>query len=599
MSRSKDATIGPVFTNDPFQADPTILAEYQRVTLSRFPQAVIRRWLIPLVEIVEGAPPPGADPFAFQEKKALPNGKPVLGPNDSAQYPFSMARRLGLVKGDNPDSLRDLIGLYGLKPEILSNRPGSQAPRPVIVEIEGELTSARIARVKRIFNRARTEGYNLVIIKMEGTHGGSIDSVYGLAQEILAANKNADPINTICWYDSKCSDTATLIALASEQTWMSPDARLGKFGDYIAAQVSATRKVADYTKSILLEKGWKESDATLLSRAMVESPLRLRWGKPNGQNEAWGLWDSNQLNQGGPQMDMGPMIKPSHPDDENKVLQLGPALGRDPLKLVDSAASFSDLQNRLGMGKDVPRLGTDWLGQVADFLALPSTQVFLAIIGMVGLILETMKPGLGLPGVIASLCFVLIFWSNSYVQGQIDWLAILIFLLGVILVLVEVFVIPGFGVVGLSGIIMIMGGMGLVAYGHWPNSPGEWVGLAQSIAPFGLSMVGSLLLAGVVLRFIPRIPFFNHLILQRTLDTQSVAPDPTVDKLHLLGKTGQAMTALRPSGTAIILGQYLDVISEGDFIDPDSPIEVIEISKGRIIVRQLISSQDPSWTPNS
>jgi len=600
MSRAKEASIGPVFNNEAFLADPTILAEYQRVTQGRFAQAVVRRWLLPGIEVVEGAPIAGPDPFPFLEKKALPLGRPVLSPADPYQYQYAMARKLGLVKGDTPDSLKELLGLYDLKQEILANRPGSQAPKPVIVDIEGELSPARISRIRRVFDRARAEGYNLVILKLEGAHGGSIEPIYTLAQEIVQASRNPDPVNTICWYDAKCSDTATFIALAADQTWLAPDAKLGKFGDYLSVQFSDTKKVAEYTKSLLTEKGWKENDAALFSKALVEIPLRLRWAKQNGQDGTWGLWDSNLLNQpNGVQMDLGPMIKPSHPDDEGKVLQLPASLARDPLKIADTAVSFADLQNRLGMSKDVHRLGTEWLDQVADFLTLPSTQVFLAIIGMACLMIETMKPGLGLPGVIASLCFVMIFWSNSYVQGQIDWLAILIFLLGIILVLVEVFVIPGFGVVGLSGILMILGGMGLVAYGHWPTSPGEWMGLAQAMAPFGLSMVGSLILAGIVLRFIPRIPFFNHLILQRTSDPASVAPDPISGQMHLLGKTGKAVTALRPSGTALIQGQYLDVISEGDFIEVDSPIEVIDLTHGRILVRNLTQSQDPSWTPST
>jgi len=597
MGRSKDASLGPVFSKEGFQPDPTVLAEYTRVTLGRFSQAVVRRWLLPGIEVVEGAPMGGGDPFPFHERKNLPQGREILGPNDPFQYPYATARKLGLVKGDNPDTLKDLISLYGLKPEVLASRPGSQAPKPVIVEIEGELSAARVSRVRRVFERARAEGYNQIILKLEGVHGGYIDPIYTLAQEMIQASKAAESIQTICWYDGKCSDTATLLALAADQTWMAPDARLGKFGDYLLAQSGSTNKVAEFTKSILLEKGWKENDAVLFGKAMVEPQLRLRWAKT--KEGTWSLWDSNVLAQAGGQPDMGPMIKPNQADDEGKTLQLPGTLARDPLNLADTAESFSDLQNRLGMSRDVPKMGTQWLDQVADFLTLPSTQVFLAIIGMACLMIETMKPGLGLPGVIAALCFVLIFWSNSYVQGQIDWLAILIFLLGIVLVLMEVFVIPGFGVVGLSGILMILAGMGLVAYGHWPNSPGEWMGLIQAMAPFGLSLMGSIVLAGFVLRFIPHIPFFNNLIIERSMDAKATAPDPTTDKHHLLGKTGLTTTPLRPSGTALIQGQYLDVISEGDFIEANCPVEVMDLSQGRIIVRSLTHPQEPSWTPNT
>ena len=95
---------------------------------------------------------------------------------------------------------------------------------------------------------------------------------------------------------------------------------------------------------------------------------------------------------------------------------------------------------------------------------------FQLVIGVTCLILELKMPGASLPGVIAAVCFVLFFWSQSQLHGQITWLAVLLFILGLVLIGVEVFVLPGTGVCGISGVLLMVGSLGLVAFGHWPQT---------------------------------------------------------------------------------------------------------------------------------
>ena len=102
----------------------------------------------------------------------------------------------------------------------------------------------------------------------------------------------------------------------------------------------------------------------------------------------------------------------------------------------------------------------------------------LVMLGITCLILELKMPGVGLPGVVAAICFVLFFWSHSQLHGQITWLAILLFVLGLLLIGLEVFVLPGFGVAGISGMLLV-----LAASAWWPTATGraatEWVGFGQ------------------------------------------------------------------------------------------------------------------------
>ncbi len=591
MSNQPGSSIGPILTENA-SADPTILSEYRRATLGRFSQAVIRRWLVPGLELVEKPVVQGPDPFPFGDKKDYPAGKPILGLAQNLALPFADAKRLGLVTGDPAISAADAIRILDLPSNTLKESTGKNQIKPVVIYLEGELTGAKIARLKRALSRCRGAGKDFLILKLDGVHGGSPGQVYSLAQELIESSRGVEAIRTFVWIDKDCADMATLLALACGQIWMQEGAGLGRFREYLSQNPKFSGEIRSLTKSLLIEKKWSENDSELLSRAMIEPGLRLRWARESGGKKPWMLWDSALLAVAGG-MDLGPMIKPSSPEGENRPLDLPTHLALDPLGLVENAKDFGEMVQRLGLPRAPERLGTEWLDAVADFLTQTSTQVILVILGMACLMIEAMKPGLSLPGVMASLCFILIFWSNSHIQGQIDWLAILIFLLGLILVVVEVFLIPGFGVVGLSGVLMILGGMALVAYGHWPQSPGEWLGFGQVMLPFVGSLIGSIILAGVAIQFLPRMPFFNHLVLIRESEGNGwEKPEMGNSLLDLVGRIGVAQTDLRPSGTALILGDYLDVITDGEFISQGDHIEVLEANPLKIVVRLAKNTQN-------
>src|SRR5205823_13524961 len=122
---------------------------------------------------------------------------------------------------------------------------------------------------------------------------------------------------------------------------------------------------------------------------------------------------------------------------------------------------------------------------LANSLGDPAVAIILVIVGISCLILELKMPGVGVPGVIAALCFVLFFWSQSQMNGQITLLAVLLFLLGLVLIAIEVFLIPGFGVTGVSGLILVLCGLGLATVEHMPQTRSEWASFGGTITTFG------------------------------------------------------------------------------------------------------------------
>lgn len=133
-------------------------------------------------------------------------------------------------------------------------------------------------------------------------------------------------------------------------------------------------------------------------------------------------------------------------------------------------------------------------------------------------------------------------------------------------------------------------GIALVAYGHWPQSSGEWVGFAKVLLPFAGSLLGSLILVGIFIHFVPNLPLINNIMIKRSkYSEEPVFPFGTTLQ-SLVGKDGVAQTDLRPSGTALILGEYLDVLTDGEFIPQGSSIQVVEVNPPRIIVRAVVES---------
>ncbi len=247
--------------------------------------------------------------------------------------------------------------------------------------------------------------------------------------------------------------------------------------------------------------------------------------------------------------------------------------------------SLEALYTHYGIDPERIRIARDdWLEKVAEFFREPVVNFILIMLGIVGLILELKLPGTTVPGVIAAICFVLFFWAYSFV-GQFTLLAVLLFVLGLVLIGLEIFVLPGFGFTGISGIVLLISSLVLVTLERMPQTSQDWVNLGGTFGTFGMSLATAIVAAFLLAWYLPSIPYANRLVLQPPGDEagESQAPiDP-----GLLGAIGVAATPLRPAGKAQIGDDFFDVVAEGDYVQPGSRIQVIEIEGNRMVVKEL------------
>ncbi|MDA1190686.1 MAG: hypothetical protein O3A46_03265, partial [Candidatus Poribacteria bacterium] len=214
-------------------------------------------------------------------------------------------------------------------------------------------------------------------------------------------------------------------------------------------------------------------------------------------------------------------------------------------------------------------------------IAVTSSMIgsLLLSLGMLGIMIEFRTPGFGIPGIIGLACIGLFFGGHMIADVGASW-GLIAFLVGLGLLGLELFVIPGFGIAGISGIALMLGGL-LFVFGQ--NAPT----FTAAVSSLGLSLGVAVALMVVVAFTLPRTRAWNRLILsneERAIDGYRSA---SAELVALLGVNGVALTTLRPAGTAEIDSERVDVVSEGAFIPAQTRVRVVQVEGGRVVVRPV------------
>jgi len=232
---------------------------------------------------------------------------------------------------------------------------------------------------------------------------------------------------------------------------------------------------------------------------------------------------------------------------------------------------------------------SDWL---VAFISSAAVTSLLVLIGMVALYLEVTSPGFGVPGTIALVCFAIVF-SASTLIGNMGSLELLLFLVGVVLLLVEIFIIPGFGVTGISGIVLILLALVLARQDFViPEFDWQWNMFKKNLLYVSLSLVGALVLIGVLMVSLPHSRLFSRLVL-KPADKKSTGntgdQNQVSQSANRIGEKAIALTDLRPVGKADFEGNVLIVQTDGEYIEKNSEVIVLRKEGLRLVVKKDIS----------
>ncbi|MCE5284739.1 MAG: nodulation protein NfeD, partial [Pelosinus sp.] len=235
---------------------------------------------------------------------------------------------------------------------------------------------------------------------------------------------------------------------------------------------------------------------------------------------------------------------------------------------IESVLAYYDLS-----GAAVEEYQAGWEDKAAGWLANDTIKSILLAIVFLAIFTEVKTAGLGIGGLFGGLAAML-FFVGQYLSGMAGWLEIMLFLAGILLLIMELFI-PGFGLWGISGMGCIIGSFFLALGGN-----------TAALSSMAVSLIMAIMVFLVILKYLPTSRLWHKLILK---DQQTAQAGFTSSHNYesYLGKSGVALTLLRPSGLAEFDGQQLDVVSEGKYLEAGTKIKVVKVAGSRIIVKAV------------
>jgi membrane-bound serine protease (ClpP class) len=186
-----------------------------------------------------------------------------------------------------------------------------------------------------------------------------------------------------------------------------------------------------------------------------------------------------------------------------------------------------------------------------------------------------------------------LFFGAQYLADLSSLIEVAMFIIGIGLIALEIFVIPGFGIAGILGAVMIVASLFLALIGNFDLVSMDSV--AVPLYTLAASFVGLGILVGLMIHYLPGSGAFNKFVLNTSASSSSAGlVEGSVTVLHdLVGIDGQALTTLRPAGMAVIGNERFDVITEGEFISAGERVKVVRVEGRKIIVRRVIAAESP------
>ena len=230
-----------------------------------------------------------------------------------------------------------------------------------------------------------------------------------------------------------------------------------------------------------------------------------------------------------------------------------------------------------------------WAEAVVGFLTHPIVSIILVVVGILGIGIELLHPGFAAPGIVG-LSALAVFFAANWFAGLADVLDIVLIVIGLLLLAVEIFLIPGFGVTGVSGILLLLAGLVLTFQDFTiPRDAVDLQILVRSLFYVVLSIAGTIGAGFLAARYLPETQAFRDMtakIEMKASDGYTVArPENTA----LLGVRGKATTPLRPAGKAMIRDELRDVMTRGEWLQAGVDVEVVDVRANRILVQAVES----------
>ncbi|MGO1469084.1 MAG: NfeD family protein [Tissierella sp.] len=397
-----------------------------------------------------------------------------------------------------------------------------------VVPINGEINRATSNFVKDAIKDANENNPKAIIFEVD-TYGGLVDEAIEIKDAILSTS-----VPTISFVNNKAVSAGVLVTIASENVVMSTNATIGS-----AETIPNTEKNLSFWRSVLRDTAAYRGRDEQVIQAMADKDIEIEG--LNKKGKLVNLTSSEALEY---------EITDHISDDYNDIL------------------SKFDIANA-----DIKKYKESLQVKLAKYIATPALSSLLLTIAFVGLIIELLTPGFGVGGTLSVLGFGLYFAGNL-LAGSSNWTSLALFITGLILMVIEG-IVPGFGLPGISGIILVLVGIVLAT---------ESFNVA--LISLSVAIIITTIITIVLIKLGYRSKVFDAFILTGEKKKQEKYI-VSRSKGSYLKKTGVAATELRPSGFINIEGERLDALSEEGFIPSGASIEVVRVEGSKIFVRRI------------
>lgn len=487
----------------------------------------------------------------------------------------------------------------GLDP---SDRPdGSPAPSAYVIRIEGSLNAGHQALFQRAARRAKADG--AVLVMAFDTPGGELTR---MRQFAAAVDAEVDAgLSIVGFVDDQALSAGTWIAIATRSLYVRTRATMGAA---TAIQITprgvepAAEKFASAYRAWV--RAWADEHGRdpLLSQAMIDMETAVIRVRVDGVEELISGQEWDDLNARG---EAPERIATVVPDTELLTVTGAEAIEygfADALaETVDDVLAKEGLSGATWEEVEFSR-SEEWLSKLWDM------RLLFLFLGLFFGYVELKVPGFGVPGILSLAAFTVMF-AGQYLVGVADVPHIVLAALGVLLVAVELFLVPGMIWPGAIGAVCLIAGLLLTQVGQDISLTSAWDRTILFDASFELAATATAALVGIwaLSRYLPDTPVLRRLVLAGGGGTAGDAM-PEVrsaerSRVARVGARGRAMTSLRPVGKVDLDGDLAgtdyEARAESGLIEAGTAVEVVEVSAGRLLVRAVPAAGDPAETARS
>nr|ADY59834.1 protein of unknown function DUF107 [Rubinisphaera brasiliensis DSM 5305] len=535
-----------------------------------------------------------------ENQLAIVDAQVIKDKGKAGLFSGRQAREQGFLVTHTAAQQAELADLYRIDPQSLKVQASTpESKRVRLIEVTEIIDPVLESFIERQIQRALSEGAQTLIFQIKSP-GGYLISGTNLAARI--AELEEENIRTIAYIPEQALSSAAITALGCDEIYIGPSGQIGDAGviqkRFDGAFERAPEKVVSPLVQTLKSLAEQKHRPAAVLEAMTLKDLQVYEVRHRDTGRIWYMSEEELAEK--PEWIKGPLVAESR-EDLLLTLQGDRAV---ELKIAEAVVEDIDaLKDRLNIPPDVELkpVGRTWVDTLVYILNDPFITGFLFFIAIVCIYIE-LHFMIGFFGICAALCFGVFFWSR-YLGGTATGLEMVLFLIGIACILMEVLVVPGFGVFGVTGGLLMLASLVLASETFNNLEPSvNSQKLVQALSMIGLPLLAVIVSSMFIGKYLPQIPVLKHIVLmpptnRHAGDTDSLQLRPDLVEQNPLGvgRQGVSLTILRPSGKARFEDQIVDVVTQGPYVQPNTPIEIVESRGNRIVVRE----QDPSASSTS